>query len=75
MTVNPFEVSVRHSLHDLYQHMTTSMECIPEDTVLDEEDLSPQQLEATQLVEAIEQEWILDPEIRREVSMLKWDQE
>ena len=43
---------------------------IPDD--IDEEDLTPEQQDAVRAVEAIESEWIIDPEMRQEMSCINW---
>ena len=57
-----YQANITRSLAELYQHM---------EDMLDH--LTDEQLEVIERVEAIEQEWILDPVIREEVSLIQWE--
>lgn len=68
-----YQENIRRSLREMYQHMEKVAECIPED--VDEDDLTHEQLEAVNIITAIEEEWLVDPAQRAELSMLKWEEE
>jgi len=68
-----YQANITRSLAELYQHMEDMLEILPEDTEIDGDLLTDEQLEVIERVEAIEQEWILDPVIREEVSLIQWE--
>ena len=68
-----YQANITRSLAELYQHMENMLEILPEDTEIDGDLLTDEQLEVIERVEAIEQEWILDPVIREEVSLIQWE--
>ena len=62
--------NIQRSMIEVYNQIEQLLETIPDD--IDESDLTPEQCDAVLAVEAIESEWILDPEIRREMSCINW---
>ena len=62
--------NMQRSMVEVYTQIERLLETIPDD--IDEEDLTPEQSDAVRAVEAIESEWIIDPEIRREMSCINW---
>tara|TARA_R100000406_G_scaffold82391_1_gene64586 strand:- start:188 stop:427 length:240 start_codon:yes stop_codon:yes gene_type:complete len=68
-----YQANITRSLAELYQHMEDMLEILPEDTEIDGDLLTDEQLEVIERIEAIEQEWILDPVIREEVSLIQWE--
>ena len=58
--------NIQRSMIEVYNQIEQLLATIPDD--IDESDLTPEQCDAVLAVEAIESEWILDPEIRREMS-------
>ena len=62
--------NMQRSMVEVYNQIEQLLESIPDD--IDEGDLTPEQGDAVRAVEAIESEWILDPEIRREMSCINW---
>ena len=68
-----YQAHITRSLAELYQHMEDMLEILPEDAENDGDKLTDEQLEVIERVEAIEQEWILDPVIREEVSLIQWE--
>jgi hypothetical protein len=62
--------NMQRSMVEVYNNIEKLLESIPDD--IDEADLTPEQCDAVLAVEAIESEWILDPEIRREMSCINW---
>ena len=53
--------------------MENMLEILPEDAEIDGDKLTDEQFEVIERVEAIEQEWIVDPVIRAEVSLIQWE--
>ena len=62
--------NIQRSMIEVYNQIEQLLATIPDD--IDEEDLTPEQSDAVRAVEAIESEWIIDPEIRREMSCINW---
>ena len=62
--------NIQRSMVEVYAQIEHLLESIPDD--IDESDLTPEQCDAVLAVEALEQEWILDPEIRAEMSCINW---
>ena len=62
--------NMQRSMVEVYSNIEKLLESIPDD--IDEADMTPEQCDAVLAVEAIESEWILDPEIRREMSCIDW---
>jgi hypothetical protein len=65
--------NMQRSMIEVYNNIEQLLATIPDD--IDESDLTPEQCDAVLAVEAIESEWILDPEIRREMSCINWTDE
>ena len=65
-----YRTNVQRSLVEMYQHMEKMLDSIPEG--IDEADLTPDQEEIIDRIEAIEQEWIVDPEQREQLSLINW---
>ena len=65
--------NMQRSMVEVYNNIEQLLATIPDD--IDESDLTPEQCDAVLAVEAIESEWILDPEIRREMSCINWTDE
>ena len=68
-----YKQNIQRSLREMYTWMEKVGACIPEH--VDEHDLTHEMKEAVNIIEAIEEEWIVDPVQRAELSMLKWDEE
>ena len=62
--------NMQRSMVEVYNNIEQLLATIPDD--IDEADLTPDQLDAVAAVESIEQEWILDPEMRKEMSCIDW---
>ena len=62
--------NMQRSMVEVYNNIEQLLATIPDD--IDEADLTPEQCDAVLAVEAIEAEWILDPEMRREMSCIDW---
>ena len=68
-----YKQNIQRSLREMYAHMEKVGACIPEH--IDEEDLTHEMKEAANIIMAIEEEWVVDPVQRAELSMLKWEDE
>ena len=68
-----YQANITRSLAEMYQHMETMLECIPENETLDGDKLTDEQFEVIERIEAIEQEWILDPVARAECTLIQWE--
>ena len=62
--------NMQRSMVEVYAQIEQLLATIPDD--IDEKDLTPEQCDAVLAVEAIESEWILDPEMRKEMSCINW---
>ena len=69
-----YHANITRSLAELYQHMENMLEILPEEDMIDGDNLTDEQLEVIERVEAIEEEWIVDPTIRAEVSLIQWEE-
>ena len=65
-----YRTNVQRSLVEMYQHMENMLEAIPEG--IEECDLSYNHQQIIDRIEAIEQEWIVDPEQREQLSLINW---
>jgi hypothetical protein len=62
--------NIQRSMVEVYSNIENLLSTIPDD--VDEADLTPEQCDAVLAVEAIESEWILDPDLRKEMSCIDW---
>ena len=65
-----YRAHITRALAEVYQHMEDMLSIIPDE--MDGSDLTDEQLEVIERVEAIEEEWILCEETRREISLIDW---
>ena len=65
-----YRTNVQRSLVEMYQHMENMLEAIPEG--IEECDLTPEHEDIIDRIEAIEQEWIVDPVQREQLSLINW---
>jgi hypothetical protein len=64
---------IQNQLAHLYDHMTNNLlGWLPEDGYVDEDDFTPQQRDSIASVLAIEEEWMLDPAVREQVTLISW---
>ena len=68
-----YRQNIQRSLREMYSWMEKVADCIPEH--IDEDDLTHEMKEAANTIMAIEEEWIVDPVQRAELSILKWEEE
>ena len=66
---------IQNQLASLYDHMTNNLlSWLPEDGWIEEKDFTDKQREQIAAVQAIESEWMLDPEVRAEVTLINWEE-
>ena len=65
---------IQRQLMSLYTHMTDNLlDWLPDEGSIDTDEFTPKQRESVLAVQAIEAEWILDEDQRREVSLIAWE--
>ena len=68
-----YQTIVQDQLAGLYDHMTNNLlSWMPEDDYIDEDNMTADQLASVAAVLAIEEEWVLDPEVRATVTLISW---
>ena len=66
---------IQNQLAGLYDHMTNNLLAwLPENDYIDEKDFTDKQRESIASVLAIEEEWMLDPEMRAQVTLISWEE-
>ena len=66
---------IQNQLAGLYDHMTNNLlSWLPENDYIDEADFTDKQRDQIAAVLAIEEEWVLDPEVRASVSLINWEE-
>ena len=66
---------IQNQLAGLYDHMTNNLlSWLPEDGWVDEDDFTDEQRDQIAAVLAIEEEWMLDPKVRAEVTLISWEE-
>ena len=71
-----YQQVIEQQLSGIYDHMCTNLLGWVSDEgteLIDRSELSDDQLLAIGNVNAIEEEWVLDPNMRREVSLVQWE--
>ena len=64
---------IQNQLASLYDHMTNNLlDWLPEDGYVDEDDFTQQQRDSIASVLAIEEEWMVDPAVRAEATLISW---
>ena len=67
--------NIRRSLEEMVNRMEHLAEPLPDDGEhFLTADLTPEQDTAIEYITAIEEEWIIDPSIRRAQSIINWDE-
>jgi hypothetical protein len=69
-----YQQVLEHQLSGIYDHMCNNLLSWVKDDeeVIDRERLSSEQLLSIGNVNAIEEEWLLDPDMRMELSLVQW---
>jgi hypothetical protein len=71
-----YQQVLEHQLRSIYDHMCNDLLGWMDDDdqeFINRERLSSEQLLAIGNVSAIEEEWLLDPIVRKEVSLVNWE--
>lgn len=68
-----YQANITRALAEMYQHMENMLDFLPEGEEIDGDKLTDEQFEIIERVEAIEQEWIIDPKARAEVTLIQWE--
>ncbi|UAW01046.1 hypothetical protein STIP28_4 [Synechococcus T7-like virus S-TIP28] len=66
-----YKTNVQRSLVEMYAHMEKMLDYIP--VGIEEKDLTDDHKEIISKIEAIEEEWIVDPDQREDLSLIKWE--
>ncbi len=68
-----YQQNIKRSLDELYERMSNVLlSWMPEDSYIDSDNLNDYQQECVAAVEAIEAEWILNPDERKQFSLISW---
>ena len=70
-----YQDNIRRSLREMWTHIEQQMLTLPEEEHLIWDELSTKDKTTVDNIHAIEAEWIVDPDIRRELSVLQEDQD
>ncbi len=70
-----YQQVLEHQLSGIYDHMCNNLLSWVNDDeeLIDRERLSSEQLLAIGNVNAIEEEWLLDPNLREQLSLVQWE--
>ena len=70
-----YQFNIERSITDLYMHMDRMLTKANIGDVIDADELTTQQLTVVDNCMAIEEEWIMDEDDRREASLIQWDED
>jgi len=70
-----YQFSIENSITELYIHMDRMLTKADIGDVIDADDLTEQQLAVVDNCMAIESEWIMDEDDRRDASLIQWEEE
>ena len=70
-----FKDNIRRSLREMWTNIEQQMQTLPEGEHLDWDSLSDKDKTTIDNIHSIEAEWVLDPEIRAELSVLQEEEE
>ena len=68
-----YQDNIRRSLREQWTHLEQQMLTLPEDQHLEWDELSNKHKQTIKNIMAVEAEWIVDPDIRKEMSLLQED--
>lgn len=70
-----YQQVLEHQLSGIYDHMCNNLLDWVEgdEETIDRDGLSSEQLLSIGNVKAIEEEWLLDPDLREELSLVQWE--
>ena len=66
-----YQQNLQRSLTEVYAQIVKLLSTIPDD--IDEEDLTEDQMFNIKCVQSLEEEWVIDPEMRGELSCINWE--
>ena len=66
-----YELARQHLQH-VWQRLDKMLDFLPVDDVISDEDITDEQWETIANVKAIEEEWLVDPELREQLSMVSF---
>lgn len=68
-----YRAQLERSIAELYLHMNNNLlGWLSETEIVCADDFTPEQHAAIDAVLAIEEEWIIDPDLREEISLITW---
>ena len=70
-----YHAQLQRTLVEIYKHIDKTLAWMDEGAIIEEEHLTPSQWMSVLNVQAIEEEWLLDPEQRRAYSMIQWEED
>ena len=70
-----YQFNIERSITDLYMHMDRMLTKANIGDVIDADELTDHQLTVVDNCMAIEEEWIMDEDDRREASIIQWDED
>lgn len=70
-----YQDNIRRSLREMWTNIEEQMLTLPEGDYLEWEELSEDDQQTVDNIHAIEAEWILDPELRQELSVLQEEED
>ena len=68
-----YQDNIRRSLQEMWTHIEQQMGTLPEDEHLDWHKLSTKHKNTIENIKAIEAEWIVDDKLRKELTVLRED--
>ena len=68
-----YQANITRSLGEMYQHMEQMLDTIPDD--INPDNLLNEHIEIIDRITAIEEEWIIDPAVRLECSLIHWEED
>ncbi len=70
-----YQYSIERTITELYMHMDRMLTEAEIGDVIDSDELSDHQLTIVDNCMAIEEEWIMDEDDRRDASLIQWEEE
>ena len=68
-----YQANISRALAEMYAHMEKMLDTIPDD--INPDNLLNEHIEVIDRITAIEEEWIIDPAVRLECSLIQWEEE
>jgi len=71
-----YEANIKRSVAEMYHHMENNLlGWLNDGDEVDEDNLTDEQIDSVFAVQAIEEEWVLDPDLRQEMTLLTFIEE